>query len=249
MARILPDGWKELEVTGAAVREIETLHVLAQGLSEAYTVYHGVHWTNLERHYSIYGEIDFAIVNRAGDLLLIEQKSGFLEETPEGLAKNYSGKTKLVALQLARNRQALVAKFAQRLGQPPSIEYLLYCPDYLVKSPQSAGITPGQIVDAGRRGELANAIRSAIPERESTPKALEVHRFLQDILQLEPDVNALLGRAQALVGRLSGGLAHWGRQLDFTPFRLRVTGTAGSGKTQLALAEYREALVRGRRPL
>src|SRR5690606_39240579 len=33
------------------------------------------------------------------------------------------------------------------------------------------------------------------------------------------------------------------------PFRLRVVGTAGSGKTQLALAEYRDAVDRGLRPL
>ena len=29
MARIIPDGWRELAVTGAAQREIETLAILA----------------------------------------------------------------------------------------------------------------------------------------------------------------------------------------------------------------------------
>ena len=77
MAQIFPDGWRELEVTGAAQREIETLAILADGLPDEYTVYHAVHWTNVEQRYALYGEIDFAIVNQAGDLLLIEQKSGF----------------------------------------------------------------------------------------------------------------------------------------------------------------------------
>jgi superfamily I DNA and RNA helicase len=52
-----------------------------------------------------------------------------------------------------------------------------------------------------------------------------------------------------MVTRIAGGLAHWARQLEMTPFRLRVTGTAGSGKTQLALAEYRAAIDADRRPL
>lgn len=47
----------------------------------------------------------------------------------------------------------------------------------------------------------------------------------------------------------SSGLAYWARQIDMTPFRLHVNGTAGSGKTQLALAEYRAAIEAGRRPL
>ena len=97
MAHIQPDGWRELAVTGAAAREIETLALLERVLSADYTIYHGVHWSSLAQGFSIYGEVDFAIVNRAGDVLLIEQKSGFLEETPYGLVKRYAGKSVSVA--------------------------------------------------------------------------------------------------------------------------------------------------------
>jgi succinate dehydrogenase hydrophobic membrane anchor protein len=77
----------------------------------------------------------------------------------------------------------------------------------------------------------------------------QVDRFFRDVIELETDVSALVGRAQAMVTRVSGGLAHWARQLDFSPYRLHVEGTAGSGKTQLALAEFRGAIDRGLRPL
>jgi hypothetical protein len=250
MANILPDGWRALEVTGAAAREIETLASLAEALPEAYTVYHAVHWTHLEHGFSVYGEIDFVVVNRSGDVLLIEQKSGFLIETPEGLVKRYAEKEKSVPMQLARTVSALRAKLHARPGcLAAHVDYLLYCPDYTVRQVETAGIAPQRIVDARRKAQLAGLIQSILPAGESAPQAREVHRFLRGVLQLETDVSALVGRARALVTRVAGGLAHWARQLEFTPFRLRVIGTAGSGKTQLALAEFGAALARGQRPL
>lgn len=45
MARIIPDDWQSLAATGAAQRERDTLAMLESTLPDAYTVYHGVHWT------------------------------------------------------------------------------------------------------------------------------------------------------------------------------------------------------------
>lgn len=248
MAHLHPHGWRALEAQGAAAREIETLARLGDALPDAYTVYHAVHWTNLERGFSVYGEIDFVVVNQAGDLLLIEQKSGFLEETPEGLVKRYAGKTKSVPLQLTRSVTALRAKLHARSPEA-HVDYLLYCPDHQVRRVESAGLSPQRIVDARRREELPGLIQSILPPGDPLPRAQESHRFLRDVIQLETDVSALIGRARALVTRVSGGLAQWAQQLEFSPYRLRVQGTAGSGKTQLALAEYRATLERGGRPL
>jgi hypothetical protein len=62
-------------------------------LDDSYTVYHGVHWTNVEsKNYAIYGEIDFAVVSPSGKLLLIEQKTGYFDETDDGLEKKYARK-------------------------------------------------------------------------------------------------------------------------------------------------------------
>lgn len=250
MARIIPDGWRELQVTGAAAREIETLAWLAEALPEAYTVYHGVHWTNLERGFAVHGEVDFVVVNRTGDLLLIEQKSGYLEETAQGLVKRYAEKSKSVSMQMARSAEALRAKLRARPGcRDVHLDALLYCPDYTVKQMETAGIPARRLVDARQKAHLPVILTTVLPEGQTSPQSTEVHRFLRDVIQLETDVSALVGRAQALVTRISGGLAHWARQLDLQPHHLRVTGTAGSGKTQLALAEFRDALARGGRPL
>jgi hypothetical protein len=177
----------------------KTLTLLAEALPDDYSVYHAVHWTNLERGYSVFGEIDFIVMNRAGNLLVIEQKSGFLDETPEGLVKRYPGRSKSVVAQLARNVDALHSKLNARPNAPfARFDYLFYCPDYQVKQPHTAGLTPERIVDAMRRDELPAIIRSVLPAGEASPEAAKVHRFLRDIVQLETDVSALIGqRAQS----------------------------------------------------
>ncbi|HTN64708.1 MAG TPA: ATP-binding domain-containing protein [Burkholderiaceae bacterium] len=250
MAQIYPSGWREMAVTGAAAREIETLTMLDAALADApYHIYHGVHWTNIEKGFSAYGEIDFIVVAPNGRTLLIEQKSGFLSETAEGLVKHYQNKPKNVRVQILRMIDGLRKRFAPQSEQPLEIDYLLYCPDYQVQNPNLAGIEPARIIDAGKRGKLAAAIRSLLPVTEETPQFRRVTRYLGEVLDLAADAGALIGCAETLVTRISGGLALWARRLEFSPFRLRVVGTAGSGKTQLALAEYRAALEAGRRPL
>lgn len=250
MARLVPDGWQAMDAIGGMRREFETLELLAKGLPEGYTVYHAVHWTNIERAHAIHGEVDFVIVNRAGHMMLVEQKCGTLEETPDGLAKNYGGKLKSVPAQMARAVNSFRQKVARAIpGEYLTIEHLLYCPDYFCLSPQTAGVVAERIVDASRREDFCALIQQILPEGQDSPRYALVDRFLCDIIQLEADASALVGQAQALTTRVSSGLAYWARQIDMTPFRLHVIGTAGSGKTQLAMAEFRATIDAGLRPL
>ncbi|MCG1053490.1 ATP-binding domain-containing protein [Mycetohabitans sp. B5] len=251
MARIIPDDWKHLDAAGAAARERETLTTLAEQLPGSYTVYHGVHWTRVNQGFSVFGEADFVVVGPSGRLMVIEQKSGFLRETPTGLVKVYLQKERNVAIQLARTIEGLHRRFTAAFGAGTyCIEALLYCPDYIVRDPGIAGVAPERIVDATRKDQLAAVIQRALPPDE-TPFdcAAKLHHFLSDHLALTPDASALVGQADTLVTRLSGGLAEWARRLSFEPFRLRVTGTAGSGKTQLAIQVMKDALAQGRRAL
>ncbi len=268
MARILPSDWRAADAGGAAARELETLALLEHALPDELTVFHGVHWTRVENGLAAIGEIDFAIVSPAGRVLLVEQKSGFLEETPDGLVKRYRQVTKSVRVQVDRTLGALRRRLAPFVGADPvPIEYLLYCPDYVVRDPGSAGIDPARIVDARAPDGLPSRIRRALTPRaagtagraqapavagvdadDARPElCARLHRFFANELALVPDAGALLGRAEAMVTRLSGGLATWARRIEASPLRVRVQGTAGSGKTQLALALLQDAANAGRR--
>ncbi|WP_263772127.1 ATP-binding domain-containing protein [Propionivibrio soli] len=251
MAHVIPTGWRELTALGAAQRELETLTVLANGLPDDYTIYHGLHWTRVHQGTAFFGEIDFVVVSPSGRLLLIEQKSGFLAETADGLCKAYGAKEKSVPIQMSRSMHALQTRLDQSCPNPSfHLDALLYCPDYTVRQPGSAGIDPERIVDATRREHLVAVVKSILPlGAQAHPAIDKLHRFLADELELVPEVTAVAGQAGTLYTRLSGGLTHWARHIECDPFRLRVIGTAGSGKTQLALAVLRDAVVAGRRPL
>ncbi|KVQ94821.1 nuclease [Burkholderia ubonensis] len=251
MARLIPDDWKSLAATGAAERERETLAALEHALPDSYTVYHGVHWTRAEQGFSVFGEAAFVVVSPAGRVLLIEQKAGFLRETPKGLVKVYLQTERNVPIQLARTQETLHRRLTAALGAGVyGVEALLYCPDYTIRQAAIAGVPSERIVDATRKAQLAQVIQQILPADElRVANAPKIHHFLADELALTPDTSALVGQAGTLVTRLSGGLASWARQLEFTPFRLRVIGTAGSGKTQLAVQAMRDAIAAGRRVL
>ncbi|QCP47898.1 DUF2075 domain-containing protein [Trinickia violacea] len=251
MAQIFPSGWNDQLVSASAQREIETLKLLQGGLPDTYVVYHGVHWTQLNKGFSIFGEADFVVISPSGRALVIEQKSGGLEETPDGLTKVYLGKTKSVSAQIARTIGGMQGRFKAAFGaQNYKLEEMLYCPDYRVKFPAISGVNPARIVDATRCGNLVSIIEAILPPDEPPLPCLDrIHAFLADELSLTPDVRAMIGEVSKFVTRVSGGLATWARSIEFKPFRLRVIGTAGSGKTQLAIRVLDDAVKAGQRAL
>lgn len=249
MAIVVPAHWQTVKAFGAFQRELETLERLAKELPDEYTVFHGVHWTRVEHNASVFGEIDFAIVTPGGKLLLIEQKSGFLDETAGGLVKHYGAIEKKVVSQLNRNIQGLQSRFAKHETEKLFADYVFYCPDYTVKRPDIAGIAPERIVDAKRKDHLPALIRSILPLDEPAPLADRVKAFLGQELSLVPEIGVIAREVAALHTRLSGGLAVWGRKIRCNPFRVRIVGTAGSGKSQLALAALNDAVAANRRAL
>ena len=252
MAKVFPNGWRQLKPDISLVNEMETLSLLEKELDDTYSVYHGVHWTNIEKHnYAIYGEIDFVVVGPSGKVLLIEQKNGTLIETDDGLQKKYSDNVKKIPFQIARNADGLQNRLKKSIKDHSIyVDSLLYCPDHKIKKIGTSGIDPDRIIDWNRKDQLVHIVRKILPPSEVNSLLRdELHQFLSDVLELVPEVNAIVGQTGRLYTKVSGGLSEWAQRIEFSPFRLRVIGTAGSGKTQLALSAFRESIKLGRKPL
>ena len=219
LAKVFPNGWRQLKPDISLVNEMETLSLLEKELDDTYSVYHGVHWTNIEKHnYAIYGEIDFAVVGPSGKVLLIEQKNGTLIETDDGLQKKYSDNVKKIPFQIARNADGLQNRLKKSIKDHSIyVDSLLYCPDHKIKKIGTSGIDPDRIVDWNRKDQLVPIVKKILPASEVNSLLRdELHQFLCDVLELVPEVNAIVGH---------------------------------SGKTQLALSAFRESIKLGRKPL
>lgn len=218
-----------------------------------------MHWASAAGQTSVYGEIDFIIVDRQGRALAIEQKNGVVGVGTDDLIKQYPNGAKGVRAQLTRNLNRLRGEFASRhSGQRIDIEHLLYLPDMELAGALPASIDPARVVDARDRERLAARtveILESAPARSGSTQgnrpadACDIHQFLSDRVDAVPSVDAVSRLAKSHYRRLSGGLATWAMQLELDPHRLRVVGTAGSGKTQLALEELRAARTAGRKAL
>lgn len=243
MARLRPSpqGRKLLGLGDRA--EIAVLDRLCDGLSDAYTVYHSVEWTDLADADERHGEIDIIVVNQAGDLVAIEVKAGSVETAGENLFKSYAGRRRNVVGQISLQHSSLRARL-DRASLAVRLLHFLVLPDARVRS-DSIRWPRERILDADQWQDLAERVRSELGPGYPAPAGPRVLDFLDDAFHVSPDVSASPGRATTASRRLSSGLADWVPRI-VTPSRVvRVVGTAGSGKTQVALQLLREADARG----
>ena len=82
MDRLLPTDISELSLSLGETAELRTLGALRTGLPATYTVFHSIHWARDAAYRTVFGEVDFIIVNKAGDVVVIEQKSGLWTRQP-----------------------------------------------------------------------------------------------------------------------------------------------------------------------
>jgi hypothetical protein len=254
MAQIFPSDIEAAKASGESPAELETLIALRDGLPNDYLVYHSVHWSVSEPRRTQFGEIDFVIVNNEGKLLVIEQKNGRMVEGPQGLEKEYyGGRRKLVHSQVQRNLGNLRTKFSRSMKQAPNlkVDYLIYCPDHRVIDLNAAGIDRQRTVDASTSDLLAKRVQKILGNGKNTDKLLrrKLHDFLLSGFYIAPDLNAFKTKQKKVYTQLLEGLSEVIDNLEFSPFRLRVVGTAGSGKTQVTMRFCQQALEQGEKPL
>lgn len=249
MAYVVPDYASPGDQLDGRESELETLALLRKRLPSAYVIFHSVHWTNAWRKTPLFGEADFIVVNVEGSVLVIEQKRGSLEESRCGLGKRYGTDLKSVPSQIHRTLDGLRDKFKRQTGHSLKLDYLLFCPDHRVKNLAAAGLDTERIVDARDAGLLPERIVELLPEGAPSPMADRVRRFLEQRLNLIPDIHASLSAHERHYARSSGALSESIGNISGRPLRLAVRGTAGCGKSLVAVKAYRDAVAAGKRPL
>lgn len=254
MAQIFPSDIEASRADGESPDELETLIALRDGLPDEYLVYHSVHWSAVRPKYTDFGEIDFVVVNKSGDVLVIEQKNGPLVQTSQGLEKAYyGGKKKLVYTQVNRNLGNLRTRFSKSssVRADHDFDYLIYCPDHRIADINAASVDRQRTVDASTKELLTKRIEKILATDKDKDNVLRrsLHDFLLSGFRISPDVNSYKSKQKQVYRQLLDGLSEVIESLEFSPFRLRIVGTAGSGKTQVTMRFCEGAVQKGGKPL
>jgi hypothetical protein len=220
--------------------ELELLQTLERGLSDAYTLFHSVDWSRGFGVNEQHGEIDIVIVNQAGDVLLVEVKSGDVDFTTQGIFKTYGAQVKNITRQIGLQYGALKSRLEDS-GLHVHLGHLLVLPHLKVQT-ETAQWPRERIVDSQDMASIVTRISQSLgPGLSNAANHPRVLAFFENKFQVVPDVSALAGRIQKSATRMSAGLATWVPRIASSSGLLRVIGTAGSGKTQLALRLLRDA--------
>lgn len=251
---LIPSDMPRQQLNGVHEGEMATLRRLRDKLPKEYRIYHGLHWSGASRGLMSYGEVDFVIASPTGDMLLIEQKNGALIERDGHLVKDYGDGAKNVAFQIERSvnhiREALKSLHGRDFASSIKIDYLIYLPDYRVRKVTAIGIDATRLIDAAGDSRLEQTITALLPAAPvNGDKARRLQAYLDNTIDVIPDIHAHAQVGERGYLRLAGGLTKFIDGLEMTPWRLRVVGPAGCGKSLLALRTYRRTAAAGKRPL
>jgi len=238
VARLIPSLPIYGESRSGLKAELKVLKILELGLPSIYTLFHSVGWSLVPKSSDVRGEADIVAVNQAGDILLIEVKSGSVDFSADGIFKDYDGDRVSVLSQIARTHGAFKKRLKDR-GLTSKIASILVLPDARIVS-ETVQWSKEQIVDVSEIDRLCTKVQEFLPPGladESNQRS--IIDFLSDDLCIEPDVTALIGSIESSTSRMADGLTTWVPRIRAESRVVRVVGTAGSGKTQLALNRLR----------
>ncbi|MGJ7523414.1 AAA family ATPase [Variovorax sp. LT1P1] len=237
--RMLPDGQQ---------REYDMLQLLADGLPAAWRIYHGLHWSSLHEGTQRYGELDIVALAPSGHLAILEVKAGPVDITPDGVFKHYRGEVKNVTRQVNAQVHAMIGRLrSEGLGDVQVCHFLLL-PDFRVAQ-GTVAFPRERVIDAGELGRLPQRLIDATTHALPSPDLERVRDFLADRFRVAHDPSASIADRQAVTHRLASGLATWVPRIASPTGLYLIEATAGSGKTQLALALLRNAALQRQRAL
>lgn len=215
--------------------------MLEDGLPKGFDLFHNIAWSVVTEGVQHIGEVDIVVVAPRGHILLLEVKAGDVIETPDKLLKHYGSTVKDVGAQVRRQHASLLKRIQN--GDLPKVHIgtLLVLPNYRIAG-EAVAYPRERIVDASDMDMFCTRVIQSFPAHNAPEDARQrVIDFLLDHFKLVPDVATHIGQVQKANAQLGSGMAQWVPNVQHAHGTYVIEGTAGSGKTQLALVLLQRA--------
>jgi hypothetical protein len=243
-ATLYPSDLSCQSFEGHAARQWDVLKTLRDGLPDGFCVFHGLHWSRLEAGLTVSGQLQFVILTPSGGLICLLMRTGLLFVEQGRCIKKQGQTSEDIIESLNRQSNLLIQQIQKGLSVTPPLEPILFCPDYKVIDPSAFGFAQERILDATKKDTLVSLcqqIEQAIAKGHQLINHNKLRQFLLNHLNMVPEVGVISHAATQWTLQLQRGLDRWVRQLEFSPFRLRINGIAGCGKTLLSMNQLRLA--------
>lgn len=249
MAILHPETYNLLRQDAGLYRELDVIERLEHYLPANYEVFHSVTWFSVHNTHDHHGEIDVVVMSPEGNLLLVEVKAGEVVLHAGEIFKMYNGTESSVNRQCNMQYSSMV----RRLTNAKLRTFVTNClvlPDYKVDGANIIGFPRERIIGAESYDALGSQVldilRSA-PTRENDINA--IRHFLKNEFRVTTDLNVLKGQISTASHKLSDGMSLWVPKITSPSGVIRIQGTAGSGKTQLALQLLSDAVINKQKSL
>lgn len=245
MALLFPATLPSVKERGGLFRELDVIERLQLSLPDNYTLFHSLPLHSVQEERDRFGEVDIVAVAPNGNVLLIEVKAGGLVLREGTLFKLYATREHDVARQSRMQHAGLISRLKQA-GLRTYVTTCLVLPDYTLTDDALVSYPRERIVDAAGYAQLGTSVKVFLSDGAGCSELDRLHHFLRNEFHAHPDITVMRGQLQHAVQQLSDGLATWVPRITSPSGMMRIEATAGSGKTQLALALIVEAVTQGK---
>jgi len=249
MAILHPENFDLLRQDAGLYRELDVIERLEQFLPANYEVFHSVTWFSVHNTHDHHGEIDVVVMSPEGNLLLVEVKAGDVVLHVGEIFKMYNGTESSVSRQCNMQYSSMV----RRLTNAKLRTFVTNClvlPDYKIDGANIIGFPKERIIGAESYDSLGTQVLDILrtaPTREDDVDA--IRHFLKNEFRVTTDLAVLKGQISTASHKLSDGMSLWVPRITSPSGVIRIQGTAGSGKTQLALQLLSDAVINKQKSL
>ena len=242
MAIIHPELTIDLRQDNGLFRELDVIERLKASLPANFEIFHSVSWFTVRDSHEQHGEIDVIVMSPDGNLLLVEVKSGDVTLRNGEIFKTYSNRESNVSRQYKTQYQAMVNRL-EAANLHPFLASCLVLPDYKIDTANLIAFPKERIISADDYEYLGTRVQEILLSVVGHEDLEAVRHFLKNEFQVTADLTILKNQVGSASHKLAEGMAVWVPRITSPSGSFYIQGTAGSGKTQLALQLLLDGVV------